>query len=128
MSGNSFLLDTNIIIGYLKGEGYVVHFLEEHASAELYASVITRMELLSFADITLEEEQIILDFLDYVTVVPLSEEVENIAVTLRRDTHAKIPDAIVAASAVSLGSTLVTCDKRLASLTFPGLFIFSPTA
>lgn len=47
MSGR-FLLDTNIILGFLKGQESIVKFIEMHEDFDLYTSVITRLELLSF--------------------------------------------------------------------------------
>jgi len=58
------------------------------------------MELLSFHGITPEEEKDIRDFLGEVSIVPLNADVEDAATQLRRATRHRIPDAIVAASAI----------------------------
>ena len=126
MSGNKLLLDTNVIIGYLKGTGSIVQFLDGQASDSLFASVITRMELLSFPGITPEEEAVINEFLECVTVLPLTEDIEKIAIALRRSVRRKMPDAIVAASAIRIEATLVTCDQELTSTSFPGLLTLNP--
>jgi predicted nucleic acid-binding protein len=45
--------------------------------------------------------------------------VKKLAIILRREHQLKLPDAIVAATALSLGATLVTNDVKL--LRLPGL-------
>ena len=77
------------------------------------------MELLSFHGVTPEEEKQILDFLDAVFIVPLNAEVEDTAIRLRRATRHKMPDAIVAASAVVSKAMLVTYDRELVNTNFP---------
>ena len=51
------LLDTNVILGLLKGETSITALLETAATDVLCASVITRMELLCFPGITPEENR-----------------------------------------------------------------------
>lgn len=84
------------------------------------------MELFSFHGITVDEERAINTFLDMIALVPLDAEVQEIAITLRRETKRKMPDAIVAASAVKVNATLVTCDQQLAETTFQGLHTLNP--
>jgi len=119
------LLDTNTILGFLKGQPSLVAFLGA-TEKELYVSVITRMELLSFHGITPEEEKDIRDFLDEVSIVPLNADVEDTAIKMRRATRRKVPDAIVAASAVVLKAMLVTYDRELMSTNFPDLVTLHP--
>lgn len=84
------------------------------------------MELLSFHGITPDEERLIRTFLELVSVMPLDTEVEATAIQLRRETRRKMPDAIVAASAVVLHAVLATCDHELAATAFPGLKTHNP--
>ena len=53
------------------------------------------------------------------TVVDLTEEIRELAIDLRRRHALKLPDAIVAATALSLQAQLVTNDTKL--LHVPGL-------
>ena len=126
MSGK-LLLDTNAVLGFLNGQTSMVMLIEQAGVGQLLASVITRMELLSFHGITAEEESLICRFLDALTVVPLNADVEAMAISLRRATRRKMPDAIVAASAVVSGATLVTYDRELAATVFPGLTVHTPS-
>ncbi len=66
------------------------------------------MELLSFHGITPEEEKHIRGLLGTLAVIPLDDEVEDTAIRIRSATRRKLPDAVVAASAVVSKAALVT--------------------
>jgi predicted nucleic acid-binding protein len=89
---------------------------------DLFISVITRMELLSKPDHTAESEQEVREFLKKTMVVPLSGVIERTATSIRREgsPRPKLPDAIVAATAVVLNAKLVTADDKLGRLVWPG--------
>nr|VFK64681.1 MAG: hypothetical protein BECKUNK1418G_GA0071005_104922 [Candidatus Kentron sp. UNK]VFK71178.1 MAG: hypothetical protein BECKUNK1418H_GA0071006_105322 [Candidatus Kentron sp. UNK] len=109
------LLDTNIVIGLLKGDPASVALAEqvELRLEQCAVSQITRMELLSFQGITRDEERRINIFLAACHVCRLDERTEQEAIRLRRLTNLKLPDAIVAASALVRGATLLTLDQRM---------------
>jgi predicted nucleic acid-binding protein len=89
--------------------------------ARFFTSVIVRMELLSKRQMTDNEERRILDFLDDLAVIPLSENIEKKAVELRRSTKLKLPDSIVVATSIILDAVLLTDDEHLLNLSLPGL-------
>jgi len=126
MSGK-WVLDTNVIIGFINGAEAAARLIAGRGEAELCASVITRTELLSLRGLPPEEEKRIRQFLRYVNVIDFNEQVEAATIALRRFTQLKLPDAIIAATAVSLGAPLFSFDRRLASLGWPGLRIVIPT-
>lgn len=116
MSGIDYLLDTNIVIGLLKGSAPTV-VLAKQASLTLTragVSQITRMELLGFPGLEVQEEQVTRAFLGTCRVIMLDERIEAQAIRLRRAGLLKLPDAIVAASALVTGARLLTLDQRLA--------------
>lgn len=82
-------------------------------------SVITEMELLSFPNLTPTEEACIRQFIANVTLIELSAPVRAIAIELRRAHRLKLPDAAIAASAMSMGAELLSNDERLVRT--PGL-------
>ena len=57
------------------------------------------MELLGYPNITNEEERVITDRLSKVTYLPITIEVEDLAISLRRSRRVKLPDALVASTA-----------------------------
>jgi hypothetical protein len=108
------VLDTNAILYLLGGK------LAEPLTPALYfVSVISEMELLSYPSLDDAALAQIRSFLSEVTVVELTEEIRELAIGLRRQHTLKLPDAIVAATALSLQAQLVTNDTKL--LRVPGL-------
>jgi predicted nucleic acid-binding protein len=116
VNGIDHLIDTNVVIGLLKGTEAAVALAQQAGLALDRAAVsqITRMELLGFAGLTDAEEQATRNLLSAVQVVGITAEVEALAIGLRRSGALKLPDAIVAASALSTGAALLTLDQRLA--------------
>jgi predicted nucleic acid-binding protein len=124
MSG-SVVFDTNTVIDLFKGRIDLVLFRRETAGKEQYLSSISRMELLSFPEITEDEENRITAFLSKREIIPIDAAIERFAIAFRRKTGRKLPDSIIAATAIILGATLVTSDKHLLKLSFPGLAVNS---
>jgi hypothetical protein len=106
-----FVLDTNIILYFLGGR------LADSFPDGAYAiSVISELELLAYPGLVSSEEQRIRDFLSDVPVTDLTQSVKHHAVSLRKRFGLKLPDAIVAATALALEATLLTNDQRLLAL------------
>jgi predicted nucleic acid-binding protein len=59
MSGNSLLLDTNAVLYVLAGDETLAAFLN---GKELYLSIISELELLSYKKITQKESKTIVSF------------------------------------------------------------------
>jgi predicted nucleic acid-binding protein len=114
---NWYVVDTNPIIYFTE------NIIPALPAGKRLVSIITEMELLVYPDFTLEKEQGIRDFLNSVTIVPLTEDIKREAIRIRRDgvPRLKLPDAIIAATAVILGTELVTEDTNMLKLVWPGL-------
>jgi len=121
-----YLLDTNIIIDYLQGLETQVRFVDSLQYAARLVSLITRMELLSYPGLTGEAEQKIEQFLSDVVVVDLNPQVERETIVLKRVNRLKLPDAIVVATASVEKAFLVTRDRQLLELKWPGLRHINP--
>ncbi len=106
------LLDTNIVLYLLGGK-----LNEPLPEGEYFVSVITEIELLSYPAVSIQEEQQIQKCLADLTIVELLPEVKQLAIPLRRQYHLKLPDAIIAATALVLKAELLTNDLRLARVT-----------
>jgi predicted nucleic acid-binding protein len=78
------------------------------------------MKLMAKSDMKPEEEQVISHFIADITVSPLDEVVERKAVEIRRTTKIKLPDCIIAATAIALDAVLITNDPHLLNLSLPG--------
>ncbi len=73
MSGNRFLLDTNILL-YLIGKKIPVDALPE---GEFSVSFITELEVLSYPSITPQEEQKLKRFLQDIPVIDITAEISS---------------------------------------------------
>lgn len=115
MNGIDYLLDTNFILGLLKSSPEALARINDRQieSHQCAYSAITRMELLGFPGITRSEELLILGKLAHLMYLPITPGIENIAINLRRTHKVKLPDAIIAASALSVGAELLTLDRQL---------------
>jgi predicted nucleic acid-binding protein len=121
MSGK--IPDTNAVINFLNGVKGADRLIDMLEGTERYVSVITRMELLSFPRLTPEVEQNTLRFLADCKVIPLNQRIEETTIMLRRTTKLKLPDAIIAATALVLDATLITNDEHLLRLNHSGLHV-----
>ncbi len=115
MSGkDNFLLDTNIVLGFLNGNVKITDFFEKNLmQSNLHVSQITRMELLGYPGITVQEEKQLKKFLSYVKILPINEAICDQVIHLRREKKLKLPDALIAATAIYFDLVLVTCDSDL---------------
>ncbi|NMM06707.1 type II toxin-antitoxin system VapC family toxin [Polaromonas sp.] len=118
MSGIKYLLDTNCILGLLKATPEVLEMVSQRAllASECAYSAITRMELLGYPGINAAEEQLIVDRLSKFTYRTITIEIEDGAIALRRAHKVKLPDAIIAATAIHDGLELLTFDIALLSI------------
>lgn len=115
MSGTRFLLDTNIVIGLLKGELSVLSHLQQHGVSLQQSdySFMTRIELLGYPGLTELEAERITAILGLMRYLPMTMTIEDKVIMIRRQQGLKIPDAIIAATAYIHSLTLITLDQRL---------------
>lgn len=105
------LLDTNVVLYFLGGR-----LANPLPSGQYFVSVITEIELLSYPNLSPDEDTQIRDFLNKITVVGIESNIKELAIALRQQYRLRLPDAIIAATAQSLNATLFTNDVRLANL------------
>ena len=113
MNGNSLLLDTNAVLCVLAGDETLASFLN---GKDLFLSVISELELLSFKKLTPKETKIITSFINELKVENISEDIKRNTIELRKSTSLKLPDCIIAATSMTLKIPLVTSDKQLSSV------------
>ena len=108
--GKKFLIDTNAIIDFSEnklssgGKAFLSRILDDKP----FISVVTKIELLGFAGLA----QPVIDFVDESTVIGLTDEVVDQTIALRRKHKIKLPDAIIAATALVQKATIVTHNTR----------------
>jgi hypothetical protein len=107
VSGSKFLLDTNIIIYALKGLASVRPYFD----LKPLVSVVTAIEILGVKDLSVKEIVIREMAIEFCEVLPLTDKIKMKVIELKRQVKIPIPDAIIAATAIDEGLTLVTADK-----------------
>ena len=118
------LLDTNSVIYFFNGEKKISSLIEK-AEGDIVISFITKIEMLSFKidDPVIKEK--IEEFLEEIKIILIDEDIIETTIEYRKKFKLKVPDAIICATAKSLGLTLVTADKLL-SKKLKGVNIISP--
>ena len=114
MNSERFVIDTNIFI--LRVNDRLAELLPR---GEIACSVITEIELLSFPALTSAEETLLRATLARVAVYGIDQDIKEEAIRLRRQSRLKLPDAIIAATALCHQAVLVTNDTELQNV--PGL-------
>jgi predicted nucleic acid-binding protein len=108
MSGDRILADTSLIINLFNG----VKEIEELISGRsLFISVISEIEVLSFPNITPSEKTLIKDFLSGCYIIDMEPAIKDITIEIRSKYKVKLPDAIIAATAIYFDLPLFTMDK-----------------
>ncbi len=74
-------------------------------------SVITKIELLGYNS-TREYYELVSDFIEDSMIYSLSDEIVDLSISLRKKYKMKVPDAIIAATAISLNYILVTRNVK----------------
>lgn len=109
-----YFLDSNVCIYHFDGAPETQSFFASLTPEEdkLFYSFITRIELLGYPKLTSREKREIDAFLSAFTKVNMTDEIENLVIRLRQSRRIKIPDAIIAASAIYTESVLVTRNEK----------------
>lgn len=96
--GEKYLIDTNALLEYVAGvlptNAHI--FVESVINDNFNVSVINRIEILGHESATKE----LIDVMDLANTQQLTEDVEKQTINLRKQKKIKLPDAIVAATAL----------------------------
>ena len=109
MEQSEYLIDTNTIIDYLgqKLPSAGIEFLNPIIDNIPNVSVISKIEVLGF-NTTDQHYQILNNFMNDATVLDLTGPVVDVCIELRRKYKTKLPDAIIAATALVYDLVLIT--------------------
>ena len=118
---NCFVLDTNaVILLTTRGSTISADLQDMLNEADLFISAITEIELFAKPALPLEEEERLRAFIsERITIIDLLKAVKCEAISLRRNTKLKLPDCIIAATAISQNAVLLTSDDELLRLIWP---------
>lgn len=108
MSGNDIFLDTNTCIYLLNGNKILADFLE---GQKIFISIISEIELFAYKGSNLKAIEILNDFIESVEVIDLDQTIKSITIEIRKTFKLKLPDSIIAASAISNNLPFITADK-----------------
>jgi len=109
MNGTNFLIDTNILIYLTQGKLKTSDFARK--GSFLYISSITYIEALGYSFLNKDEEQAISVLCEMFERLFLTKEVEKQTILIRKSNKIKLPDAIIAATAMVHNLTLITCNS-----------------
>lgn len=108
--GKGFLIDTNAVIDFTtrsltpSGQRFMTEVLDNQPTV----SVIVEIELLGFPSV----EKAIIEFVARSAILPLNDTVVQQTILLRKKHRIKLPDAIIAATSIVHGLTLITRNKK----------------
>lgn len=108
MNGSNIFLDTNICIYLLNGDVVLADLLQDQ---NVFISFITEIELFSYHANNERALDILRDFIGSVTVVDIDGILKRKVIELRKDYKLKLPDTIIAASALVNNIPFITADK-----------------
>lgn len=111
-------IDTNIVIRAFAGDETCKNIINGTIPI---VSIITEIELLSWPQLDPEEYGALSSFLSECFIINLSSEIRNKTITIRKDYGLKVPDAIIAATAITKSIPLFSSDdifKRVPDLNF----------
>ena len=116
MNGIKYLLDTNALILFFQGNPKL-KFISFTPS--LGISIISIIEFLSFTDLNKADKDLLYDFIAKIEVAELKKDdnlLINTITEIRAIYRLKLPDAIIAGTAIYNNAVLITNDKAFSKI------------
>jgi predicted nucleic acid-binding protein len=115
MAKNEMILcDTNIFINLFRGHAKTKKALEKIGNENIALSIITYAEIIYGTKRT--DLPVIKSFFDKFTIIDIDTEISKVfkglVLNYSYSQHIKIPDALIAATTISLGIPLYTENKK----------------
>ena len=108
--GQKYLIDTNVILDFVgnKLPAKSKVFLSAIIDEQINISAINKMELLGFS----KPEQILYELVSFSKIYHIDDAIIDKTITLRQKHKIKLPDAIIAATAIVHGFILISHNFR----------------
>ena len=112
--GKRYLLDSNTVIDYIGGlySAKAMQWLNQIIDEEINVSVITKIEVLSFDPDKDDNYPILIEFFEAAKIFELTHEIVNKTILIRQKQKIKLPDAVIAATALVNGLVLVSRNTK----------------
>ena len=107
-----FIADTNFLIYLHEGDEIIKPFLNYNFGI----SFISEVELLGFKNITKSQELELKSLINDSYLMEWNNEIKNNTIAIRRKYSLKLPDAIIAATAIVHATPLVSADKSFSQI------------
>ena len=107
MSGINFLADTNFLIHLNQGNPIVEPFLDY----EFGVSFITEIEMLGSFSISKTKKLQLNNILKDCQILEMNTQIKETCIKIKQQYKLKIPDAIIAATAIVYKIPLITSDR-----------------
>ena len=108
--GQKYLIDTNVLIDIqmnrLSKKG--LDFLAKVINENFIISFITQIEYLGYKDVSKSSEE----FISLADVIEIDKHIILICIDLRKNYKIKLPDALIAATALARNLVLVTNNEK----------------
>ena len=115
-----FLLDSNVLIDTLNRRLDLLAFLDTLPDCEVYINPVVEIEVLAKDGMSEREETDARALLDSCKWAEIDKTVREITIQIRRAKELRLPDALIAASAISINATVLSNDPHLRDYQHPG--------
>jgi predicted nucleic acid-binding protein len=106
MNGINYLVDTNFLIYLSEEDKIVIPFLDDNISI----SYITELELLGVFSISKEQLKNAQNLINDCIVFEMNSQIKQKVISLKQSYKIKLPDAIIAATAIVYNLPFITSD------------------
>jgi len=112
--GKRYLIDTNVLIYFLKAalpeSGFL--FIKDVLNTSSIFSFVTQIELLGYPSISLQEEAGARLIIQSSSVILVNEAIIEETISIRKNYKIKLPDSIIAATAIVNDLSLITANQK----------------
>ena len=113
MDKKRFMLDTNVIINTLNNKLDLLAILDSLGDCELYINPVVAIEVLAKTDMREQEETAARTLLDSFKWAEIDKPTCETTIQIRRSKGLRLPDALIAASAITLNAIVISNDSHL---------------